>query len=85
MKISVIVSSWYSMQCLGNMEAAKRLDGTYLYKFNNENTRTICEIYSKLTIKTAEQRHRRCSGFFVVNFEQVSHIVLVFTILSLNK
>ena len=54
-------------------------------KFNNENTRTICEIYSKLTIKTPEQRHRRCSGFFVVNFEQVSHIVPVFTILSLNK
>ena len=28
--------------------------GIYLFKVNNRNTRTICEICSKLTIKTAE-------------------------------
>ena len=27
----------------------------YLFKVNNRNTRTICEIYSKLPIKTPEQ------------------------------
>ena len=28
----------------------------YMFKVNNRNTRTRCEIYSKLTIKTPEQR-----------------------------
>ena len=30
--------------------------GIYMFKVNNRNTRTRCEIYSKLTIKTPEQR-----------------------------
>ena len=29
----------------------------YLFKVNNKNTRKMCEICSKLTIKTAERRH----------------------------
>ena len=29
----------------------------YLFKANNRNTRARCEIYSKLTIQTPEQRH----------------------------
>ena len=29
----------------------------YLFKVNNRNTRKKCEICSKLTIKTPEQRH----------------------------
>ena len=33
----------------------------YMFKFNNRNTRTRCEIYS---------------GVFVVNFEHISHFVL---------
>ena len=28
----------------------------YLFKFNNGNTKVICEIFSKLTIKTPERR-----------------------------
>ena len=31
--------------------------GIYLLKVNNRNTRTRCEICSKLTIKTLERRH----------------------------
>ena len=31
--------------------------GVYLFKDNNGNTKAICEICSKLTIKTSEQRH----------------------------
>ena len=31
--------------------------GIYLLKVNNRNTRTRCEICSKLTIKTPERRH----------------------------
>ena len=33
--------------------------GNYMFKVNNRNTRTRCEICSKLTIKTPEQRHLR--------------------------
>ena len=32
------------------------LAGIYLFKVNNVNTRTMCEICSKLAIKTPEQR-----------------------------
>ena len=30
--------------------------GNYMFKVNNRNTRTMCEICSKLTIKTPERR-----------------------------
>ena len=33
--------------------------GNYMFKVNNRNTRTSCEICSKLTIKTPERRHWR--------------------------
>ena len=56
----------------------------YLLKFNNRNTRTRCEICSKLTIKTPERRHWRRSGVFIVNFEHILHLVLVFLLLTLN-
>ena len=46
--------------------------GNYLFKVNNRNTRTSCEI-------------RSCSsGIFIVNFEHISHHVLVFLLLTLN-
>ena len=49
----------------------------YLFKVSNGNNKTY-EISSKLTIKTPEWRHLRRSGVFIVNFGQISHIVLVF-------
>ena len=58
--------------------------GIYLFKYNNRNTRTRCEICSKLTIKTPERRQWRRSGIFIVNFEHISHHVLVFLLLTLN-
>ena len=39
---------------------------------------------SKLTIKTPERRRRR-SGVFIVNFEHISHLVLVLLLLTLSK
>ena len=45
--------------------------GIYLLKVNNRNTRTRCEIYSKLTIKKPERRQWRRSGIFIVNFEDI--------------
>ena len=59
------------------------LASIYLLKVNNRNTRTRCEICSKLTIKTPE-RHWRRSGVFIVNFEHISHLVLMFLLLTLN-
>ena len=46
-------------------------DDIYLLKVNNRNTRTRCEICSKLTI-------------FIVKSEHISHLVLVFLLLTLN-
>ena len=40
----------------------------YLLKVNNRNTRTRCELCSKLT-KTPERCQWRCSGVFIVNSE----------------
>ena len=57
----------------------------YLFKINYENTITMCGICSKLTIKKLEWRHWRCSYVFIVIFEQISHNVMVFLLLSLNK
>ena len=57
----------------------------YLLKGNNRNTRKRCEICSKLTIKTQERRHWRRSGIFIVNFEHILHLFLVFLLLTLNK
>ena len=54
----------------------------YLLKVNNGNTRTRCEICPKLTVKTPE--HSGCPGTFIVSFEHISHLVLVFLLLTLN-
>ena len=44
-----------------------------MFKVNNRNTTTRCEICSRLTIKTPD-----------VNFEHISHLMLVFLLLTLN-
>ena len=51
----------------------------YLLKDNDGNTRTMGQICSKLTIKTPD-----VVLVFIVNFEQVPHIVLVFPWQTLN-
>ena len=40
--------------------------GNYLFKVNNTNNRTKCELCSELTIETPEQHHWCCCGSFVV-------------------
>ena len=52
----------------------------YQFKVNNSNTKTRCEICSKLTIETPERR----SVVFLVNFEHISHPNLVVLLLTLN-
>ena len=58
--------------------------GNYMFKVNNRNTRTRCEICSKLTIKIPDRRHWRRSGIFFVNFEHISYFVPVF-LLTLSR
>ena len=38
-----------------------------------------------LTIKAPERRQLRCSDVFIVNFEHILHLFLVFLLLTLNK
>ena len=59
--------------------------GIFLFNVNDGNIRTIYKICSKLTTKTPEQRQWRRSGVFIINFEQISHIALVFPLLTLRK
>ena len=59
--------------------------GICLLKVNKRNTRAMCEICSKLTIKTLQRRQRRRSGFLIVNFEEIPLCILVFLLLTLNK
>ena len=59
--------------------------GIYFYKFKNRITRTMYEICTKWTIKTPERSQWRRSGVFIVDFEQILHIVLVFPLLISSK
>ena len=52
---------------------------------NNGNTRIMCEIGAEVTINTPKRRQWRRSSILIVNFEQISHIVLVFPLSTLNK
>ena len=56
----------------------------YLLKVNNGNTTILCDIRSKLTMETQGRRHWHTSGVCIVNFEQISDIVLKFPLLTLN-
>ena len=55
----------------------------FLVKVNNRNTRKWYEICSKLTIKTPERCHWRRSGVFIINFEHILHVLLVFILLTI--
>ena len=54
--------------------------GNNMFKINNRNTRTRCEISSKLTINMF-----KVNNVFIVNFEHISHLGLVFLLLPLSR
>ena len=56
----------------------------FMLKVNNRKTRTSCKVLSKLTIKTPERRQWRLSGVFIVNFEPILYLVVVFLLLTLR-
>ena len=57
----------------------------YIFKVKNRNTRTRCELCSKLTIKTPERSQWRRSAFFIDNLEHITHLALVFLLLPLSR
>ena len=52
--------------------------GNHTLKFNNRDTGARWEICSKLTVKTP-------GGVFIVNFEHISHLVVMLLLLTLRK
>ena len=70
-----LIMNWYVRYPVGNCT----------FKVNNRSSRTRCEICSKLTIKIPERRHWRRSGIFIINFEHISHLILVFLVLTLSR
>ena len=58
--------------------------GNYIFKVSYRNTRTRCEICSKLTIKTQERRQWHGFGVFDVNFEHILQLVLVFLLINIE-
>ena len=58
--------------------------GNYMFKVKNRNTRTRCEICSKLTRKAPKRRQRRSHALFV-NYEHISHLVLVLLLSTLSR
>ena len=58
--------------------------GIFLFKVSSGNTRIMCKICSKLTIKTPQRHHWHHPSVYVVNFEQVLHTAGFFTLLILS-
>ena len=56
-----------------------------LINVNNSNTRKMGEMCSKLKINARDWRHGHRSDVFIVNFEHVSHFLLVLLLLALIK
>ena len=55
-----------------------------MFKGKNTNTRTRWEIWSKLKIKAPEPRQLRRFGAFIAKFEHISHLALVFLLLTVK-
>ena len=56
-----------------------------MLQVNSRNTTARCEICSKLIAKIQEGRHWRRSDIFIVIFEHISHIVIVFLFLTWRR
>ena len=61
----------FSVTIIGRSDDDVYPVGIYLLKVNNRNSRTRCEVCSKLTM-------------FIANFEHISHLVLVFPLLTIS-
>ena len=76
---------WFYLHLRSLMKILRFPANIYLFKVNNRNTRKRREICSKLTIKTPEGHYWRRSGVFIVNFEHILRLFIMFLLLTLNK
>ena len=75
--MSMLVHSfWKLFASISN--ASDNPANMYLFKVNNRNTWTTCEICSKLI------KHQNDVSVFIVYFEHISHLFLLFLLWSLN-
>ena len=63
----------------------KNWPSRYLLRFRKGNTRVMWGFYSKLTIKTPERYQWRRFGVYIINFQQILHIIPLFRLLTLKK
>ena len=63
----------------------KNQTNIYLFKVNNGNTKKRWGTYSKLTIKSSNWRHWCRSGLVFVNFGHISHLFVVFLLMTLHR
>ena len=56
--------------------------GVYLFNINNRNVGIMCKISLKLKIEIAQRRHSQHFSVFIVNLEQISHIDVIFPLLT---
>ena len=66
-KVNHAVEKWLSALLFTPSKTPMNPAGIYLFKVNNRNTRTRCEICSKLTIKTPERRQWLASLLLTLN------------------
>ena len=72
--------NWKTLYKIKSFPNVTNPAGNCMFKVNNRNTRKRCEICSNLTLKTPER-----FGSFIVNFEHISRLVLVFLLLTLSR
>ena len=56
-----------------------------MFKVNSRNTRVKCKRRSKLTTEIPEGGHWVRFGVFIVNYEHILHLVLVFILINLSR
>ena len=76
---------FYGNISLGLMFGSLNPAGFYLFKVSNRNTRTRCELCSKLKMKTQERNEWRHSDVVNVNFEHISRLELLFLLVTLSR
>ena len=62
----------------------KKSKNISMFKVNTRNTREMCKICSKLIIKTPDWSQWHRSGNFIINFEHISLLFLVYLMFSSN-
>ena len=79
---SIMDSSRFALK-VSHITIAKQKQNIPTFKYGN--IIETCEMCLKLTIKALEWSQCKVLVFFIVNFEQISYIVLVYLLLTLKK